>query len=184
MPKTSKLEDFFHNRSKKFYIISFLISMILVLSPLIFTFRFQEYRSLGLLGIFIANFVGSASVFLPAPTIVSVIIGGTMYNPLLVALVASVASGLGEAVGFLLGLSTQKVTGFKKHKILYNLLDFTFQKYGFGIVLVCSIIPNPIFDGVGILAGLTTFSIKKFLIAVFVGRLIRNIFLAYAANYF
>ena len=106
-----------------------------------------------------------------------------MYNPILVALIGAVGSALGDGIGYFFGLSTQKVTNFKKHKILYNLLDFTFRKYGWWILIVGSIIPNPAFDFLGILAGLTSFSIKRFLIAVFIGRLIRNIGLAFLGQH-
>lgn len=145
--------------------------------------KFHILKQFGLLGIFLANFLGSASMFLPAPSFVSVVIGGNMYPPLIVAFIATTGSALGEAVGFIFGLSTQKMTNFKKHKILYNLLNFIFQKYGFWIIIIFSAIPNPLFDGVGILAGLTSFSLKRFLVAVFIGRLIRNIALAYVGSY-
>lgn len=177
-----KLQNFLATRSRRFYVISFIISSILVFGSLFVSYKFQAFQQLGLIGIFLGNFIGSAAMFFPAPSAISVFIGGEMYPPLLVALVGTIGSTLGEAVGFLLGLSTQKMTNFKKHKILYNLLDFTFQKYGFWIVVVFSAIPNPVFDCVGILAGLTSFSIKRFLVAVFIGRLIRNIALAYLGN--
>lgn len=161
------------------YSILFLFSIGLLISPLFFRDFMKEVESLGLLGIFFINFFSSATLFLPSPGILSVAIGGSLYDPLTVALIASASSTLGEGVGFLFGFSSKKVLPLERHKILFHLLKFTFEKYGTIIIFLFSLIPNPLFDGIGILAGIAGFAGSKFLIYVFAGRLLRNIGIAF-----
>jgi membrane protein YqaA with SNARE-associated domain len=72
----------------------------------------------------------------------------------------------------------------KKHRILFHLNKFIFQKYGLPITIILSTIPNPVIDGLGILAGMAGYPLHKFLFAVFLGRILRNIILVFLAGGF
>lgn len=168
---------------RAFFIVIFLLSTCLILTPLFFKNFLLQVQTFGLAGIFLINFFSSATLFLPAPGILSVVVGGNIYNPFIVALLASLGSALGESVGFLFGYSSHKVINFEKHKLFYHLLSFTFKRYGVLMVFLFSLIPNPLFDGIGILAGLSGFSPRKFILVVFAGRLIRNIAISYLGHY-
>ncbi len=166
--------------NKIVYIFLFLASTLLIFLPLFFKDYMSQFGSLGIFGVFLINFFSSSTLFLPSPAIFSVAVGGNLYNPLLVALFASIGSTLGEGTGFLFGHSSKKTLGFEqKHKVMYYLSNFLFTKYGIFIIFLFSLVPNPVFDGIGIFAGIASFSAKRFLLAVFCGRLIRNIAIAY-----
>lgn len=167
------------NRKKILYGLIFIVSTLIILLPLYFKPYFEKHKTLGLFEVLIVNFFGSATVFIPTPSILSVGIAGNLYNPLLVALLASIGSSLGESVGFLFGYSSREVLNLKKHKVLYYLNDFIFKRFGSAAVLFFSFIPNPLFDGIGILVGMSSYSLKKFLFLVFVGRFFRNLLIAY-----
>lgn len=168
-----------NSKKKLLYSFMFVLSILIILLPVLFRTRFEEFKTLGLIGIFIVNFLGSATIFLPTPSILSVGIGGNLYNPFAVAIFASFGSSLGESVGYLFGHSSKEVLNLKKHKILYYLNDYIFKRYGTLAILVFSFIPNPFFDGIGILVGMSSFSLKKFVAIVFVGRFFRNLLIAY-----
>ncbi|OGH12088.1 MAG: hypothetical protein A2857_03125 [Candidatus Levybacteria bacterium RIFCSPHIGHO2_01_FULL_36_15] len=165
-------------KQKVLFGLLFVASTAIILLPLFFRTIFEGFKTLGLLGIMLINFLGSATILVPAPSIISVGVGGNLYNPLLVALFASLGASLGETVGFLFGYSSKKVLNVENHKILYHLNKFTFKKYGSVAIFVFSFIPNPFFDGIGIIVGMSSYSLKKFLFIVFMGRLLRNILVA------
>jgi membrane protein YqaA with SNARE-associated domain len=161
--------------NKLFFTILFIVSTIAIILPLFFKDELRHVESFGLFGLFLINFFSTATLFLPSPGILSVIVAANIYNPVLVVLLASLGSSLGEGVGFLFGHSTVQVINGQKHKILYHLNRFIFQKYGLPLIVFASAIPNPLVDGVGILAGAAGYPLHKFLIAVFLGRILRHI---------
>jgi membrane protein YqaA with SNARE-associated domain len=171
-------------KKKSLYVFLFILSTILLFLPLFFKQFFTQASQLGLIGIFLINFFSSATLFLPAPAFISVAVGGHLYNPFLVALLASLGSSLGEGTGFLFGYSSQKTIGFSSnHKVLYHLAKFIFEKYGTVLIFLFSLIPNPVFDGIGIFAGISSYSTKRFFVVVFLGRFLRNLVISYFGGY-
>ena len=166
-------------KSKFFAGSVFILSI--VLSVLFFVFRdfFKGSASLGLLGLFIINFVSSVTLFVSAPSIFAVVAGGSIYPPFLVALVSSLGSTLGEGLSFLFGLSGRHLIKHKlEKKIWFRVLEDYFKKYGGIILFLFTLIPNPLFDSMGIIAGLFKYPICKFFLIFFLGRFIRYFFLA------
>lgn len=173
------------NNKKLLYISISLISLLLLFIPLIFPIQLRQFTSLGLIGIFIINLIGSATMFVPSVSFISIGIGGHLYNPLLVALIGAIGSSLGELVGYLFGFSSKKVINFdQKHKLLNGFMEFLFEKYGSMVIFIFSFIPNPIFDGIGIFAGLSGYPPRKFFILVFLGRVLRYVGIAYIGKLF
>lgn len=167
-------------KSKHFKRDSLIILLISVgIIALSFYFRDQltKFTSLGLFGIFLANFFGSATLFLPTPAIATVVAGGFLYNPFIVAVVSGFGSAIGDMVGYALGHSGKEIL-FKKNSFWYGIFKHTFHKFGAAFVIIFSFIPNPIFDAVGIFAGIFHYSPYKFLIYVLIGRFFRNLLLA------
>ncbi|OIP57443.1 MAG: hypothetical protein COX79_01650 [Candidatus Levybacteria bacterium CG_4_10_14_0_2_um_filter_36_16] len=166
------------NRQLLFFLIA-ILSVAIMLLPLFYNVQLKQFRSLGLIGIVLINFFGSATVFLPTPAIVSVGIGGTLYNPIFVAMASAVGSSLGETVGFVFGYSSKKVINQEEKRLIYKLFKYVFHKHGSWLIITLSFIPNPIFDAVGIFAGVAQYPIKKFLLFVFIGRFLRDIMIAF-----
>lgn len=181
--KKQKIQNKFLNQ-KTTAIALFVFTTFLIFLPLFFKIHISNFKSLGLLGIFLLNLLSSAALFFPAPVFLSVGVGGHYFNPILVAFAASLGSSLGEGVGYLFGDSGGKLFDFKKRKVLYFLMHTLFEKYGAFIIFLFSLIPNPFIDGIGIFAGASSYPLKKFIIIVFIGRLVRNLILATAGHYF
>lgn len=162
------------------HILIALAALSLLFLPLFFKVGFQEFQSLGLLGIFLINLIGSATIFFPAPAFLSVGVGGNLYNPIMVALIGALGSSIGEAVGYVFGFSSKKIITYEKnHHFLFAFFRFLFKKYGDFMVLFFSFLPNPVFDGIGIFAGASEYSIKRFMVLTFIGRFARYIIIAY-----
>lgn len=160
------------------YLLMLIVSLALIGVSFYFRDELSHFSSLGLLGIFIVNIIGSATLFLPAPAIASVVAGGFLYNPLFVAVIAALGSAIGDMVGFLLGHSGKEIF-LKKSSFWYKFFKQTFHRFGALFIIVLSFIPNPLFDAVGIFAGIFSYSPIKFFFYVLVGRFLRNLLLAY-----
>lgn len=169
---------------KKLSLFALILTSLLFFLPVFIQLRYQEFRGLGLVGVFLLNLFGSATIFLPAPAFISVGISATQSHPLLVALIAAMGSTLGESATFIFGFSTSQFFDFRKHKKIYTITNILLRKWGGVFILIFSFIPNPIFDGLGILAGITKYPIKQFLLLTFIGRLLRNILIAYSVLHF
>lgn len=165
--------------SKIILIVLFVISTVLLLLPLFFEFDFRALLAFGLVGLFVVNFLGSATLFLPAPAILSVAIAGASFNPFIVALVAGIASALGEGVAYIFGYSSTEVLNLKRHKRIFKITSTIMNWRGGVLIPLFAFFPNPLFDGLGILAGMSKYPLKRFIFLTFMGRFIRNIGIAY-----
>lgn len=167
----------------KKHILTFVFAVSIIVLSVYFQNQLIHFKSLGLLGIFLINFLGNATIFLPAPAIATVVLGGVVYSPLVVAVVSSLGGSLGEMVGYVLGYSGRKLF-IKNHHILFIVARDIFKDYGTFIVLAVALIPNPFFDVIGIFAGIAHFSPVRFFTVLLIGRIIRNFLLAYFGSLF
>lgn len=171
------------NLLKLKYPILLLISVGVIAISFYFRAELASLGKWGLLGIFLINIIGSATLFIPAPAIATVVAGGVVFNPLLVAVVAALGSAIGDMIGFVLGRSGEEIL-FKKKSFKYNLTKDLFKQFGGIAIIIFSFVPNPFFDGIGIIAGIFAFSPKKFFIYTLLGRFFRNLLLAYLGSSF
>lgn len=166
-------------REKAIAIAVFILSIALSLGFFVFQDFFRESKSLGLLGLFIINFVSNASFFISAPAIISVFVAGDLYSPIIVAVVSSLGAACGDSLSFVLGFSGRHVFNKKLEKHLwFRVLEDFFKSHGFFLLFIFSFFPNPFFDSLGIIAGIFNYSPKKFLVVVFIGRLLRYFLVA------
>ena len=174
MPKNNK-------HFKRDYLILFFVSLGLISLSFYFRDDLAKLGSFGIVGIFLINLVSSITLFLPAPAIATVVAGGIVYNPLLVAIAAALGSSIGDFVSYILGRSGKEVL-LKKNSFWYNIFKETFNKFGAIFIILFSFIPNPLFDAVGLVAGLFSYSPLKFFLYVLIGRFLRNLLLAYIGH--
>lgn len=152
----------------------FLSSIVLSIAFFVFRDYFKEASSFGLFGLFIVNFVSSATFFVSAPAFLTIITGGNLYSPILVAVVATLGACLGDMLGFAFGHSGRRLTKKKldRHKTI-RFLEKHFHRHGVLIIFILAIIPNPFFDAIGILAGVVNYPALRFFAIMLVGRFIR-----------
>lgn len=162
------------------YFIIFGVSSLLMFVPLLYKDQFENFKSLGILGIFLINLLGSATIFLPTPAILAVGVGATLYNPIVVAFVGAIGSSMGDSLGLVFGYASKEVLPIKAHPILVYLGKYFLKKYGVIAMFFFALIPNPIFDGIGIVAGLAGYSLIRFIVITFFGRFLRNLLIVYA----
>lgn len=162
---------------KKFYRPLSLFFAVAV-SVLIFVFRnnFSNLIGYGLTGLFIFSVIGNATVFLPAPVILTAFVAGAIFHPFLVALVISVGAAIGEITGYLAGYGGELI--IQKDIRMLRARKWV-EKFGLWAVFILAVIPNPFFDLAGIVAGATETPLYKFFIVVWVGKFIKFGTIAY-----
>jgi uncharacterized membrane protein YdjX (TVP38/TMEM64 family) len=142
--------------------------------------KVEEFATFGYPGIFLVALMANATVFLPAPGVAVVFAMGSIFHPLGVALAAGTGGALGELSGYLAGFSGQAVI---ENTNVYDRIHPWVVKYGSWAILVLSAVPNPFFDIAGVAAGIAKMSLRRFLLACWIGQMIKMALFAYAGFY-
>jgi membrane protein YqaA with SNARE-associated domain len=156
------------------------LSLLLALNPE-WVLRFGNW---GYAGAFVISLVASASLILPLPGLALVIALGVALNPLLLGIVTGVASALGELMGYALGSSGRFLLSGDQQRH-YDRLESWTKQYGALAIFTVAVLPLPIFDVAGIVAGAIRMPIWSFLIATALGKSIKyTVLILIAAGWF
>ncbi len=140
--------------------------------------KIAELAALGYLGAFLIMLVSNATVIMPAPGLVFVFAMGSTLNPWLLGLAAGTGAALGELTGYMAGYGGATPL---ENTALYNRFDRWMDRFGPLMILVLSIIPNPLFDMAGLLAGASHMPLWQFLSAAWIGKVVQSTILAWGA---
>jgi membrane protein YqaA with SNARE-associated domain len=133
--------------------------------------RAEQFHVYGYPGIFLISVLSSATIVIPAPSLALVPVIGSVLNPLWVGICAGAGEALGELVGYAAGYSGRAV--IEKRDQYERMVAWT-KRYGLWIILVLSIIPNPLFDLAGIAAGALRIPLYRFLLTCWIGKTIKT----------
>jgi len=140
--------------------------------------QFQRY---GYLGVFVVNLLGNATVIMPVPSLAVVSAVGPFLNPFLVGIVAGLGASIGELTGYLAGYSGRAV--IENRETYERVVNWTNQ-YGLWVIFVLAIIPNPLFDVAGMVAGALKVPVWQFLLVCWAGKTIKMVFFALGGSTF
>ncbi len=124
----------------------------------------------GYVGIFLLSLIGNATVVLPMPSFLTVYAGGGIFNPVIVGMVAATGATLGELTGYLAGASGQTV--IEEHAI-YQRIHHFMQRRGHLTLFLLALIPNPLFDVAGMIAGVLRFPVLEFFAVTWAGKVLK-----------
>lgn len=159
------------------------IIFVLGLTAVIYIYRnvLARFTVLGYLGAFFISLISSASLVLPLPNWLLIAVLGTAFNPWLIGLVAAVGGTIGELTGYGLGYGGRiAVERLPKYEQVVGWM----RRWGSPTIFVLALIPNPLFDVAGAVAGVLRFPLWKFMLWGFLGRLPKSIFYAHIAIWF
>jgi len=134
----------------------------------------------GLLVLFAIAAISNATLILPVPGLALTALAATVANPLLVGVVAGAGQAVGELTGYLAGYSGQTLIDDSPR---YARLVGWMRRFGAITIFVLGVIPNPLFDVAGIIAGALRMPVGVYLIAAGAGKIIKNIAVAYGAAF-
>jgi membrane protein YqaA with SNARE-associated domain len=163
-------------------VLAIILTVTVVVVIFLVKGQLPNILNVGYLGVFILSLVSSASIIFPVPGIAAVCAGPGLVQlfPLGVALLASTAESIGELSGYLIGFSGRGVA--EKYRI-YLSIERWMQHRGGLVLFLMSMIPNPIFDLVGIAAGTLRYPLWRFIVVVWGGKLIKSLVIAYTCYY-
>lgn len=157
-----------------------IITLLVVIGVTIILFIYRDkvakLGSLGYPGIFLVSLLSNATLFLPIPGVLFTSAMGAIFNPILVALVAGSGAAIGEISGYLVGFSGQ---GVIENKLWYDRITGWMKKYGDITIFVLALIPNPLFDMAGMVAGALKMPVWRFLIWSWLGKCLKMLLFAF-----
>ena len=131
---------------------------------------------LGYPGIFLVSLLSNATLILPIPGVLFTSAMGAIFNPFWVAIAAGSGATLGEISGYLVGFSGQVVV---ENKQWYDRISGWMLKYGDLTIFLLALIPNPLFDIAGMIAGALKLPVWRFLLWAWLGKCIKMFLFAY-----
>ena len=135
------------------------------------------WKALGYPGVFFLSLLASGGMVFPIPSLAATCgAAGLDLNLIIVGVLAGLGETLGELVGYSIGFGGQSVV---QRRRIYKRARTWMIRWGIGVLLILSIIPNPIFDFVGIAAGALRYPMKRFLITVWVGKTLKGLIIAH-----
>ena len=158
--------------------ISVGLVVLFILTVFLLRNHLPDIRTVGYVGVLVLSLVGSASILVPVPGIAAVCAGPSIVglSPVIVAIMASVGEAVGELSGYLIGFSGR---GFADKSRFYPRIERWMEKRGALVLFLASSFPNPFFDFVGIAGGTLRYPIWRFLMAVWAGKLVKSLLIAY-----
>ena len=128
-------------------------------------------ETVGYTSIFFLSFIAAALIFLPVSALASVCVAVVVdLNPFVVAVVAASAESIGELTGYLAGMGGKAIFDRNRFYLRFKTL---FSRYAAFTLLFGSAIPNPLFDVMGVAAGSILYPVKRFLLLVFIGKVVK-----------
>ena len=158
---------------------------VIALTIYIFSIRdqAQELARYGYPGLFILNVLASATILLPAPGVAVVFAFGGVFNPFWVGVIAGGGATIGELSAYAAGYSGRAVVeNASSYARLLGWMQGN-NRSALLVLLLMAIIPNPLFDVVGIAAGALKIRLEQFLAVTTVGKIIKMWIFAYAGFY-
>ena len=135
------------------------------------------WKNLGYPGVFFLSLLASGGMVFPIPSLAATCgAAGLDLNLIVVGILAGIGETLGELVGYSIGFGGQSVV---QRRRIYKRARAWMVRWGIGVLLLLSIIPNPIFDFVGIAAGALRYPMKRFLIIVWAGKTLKGLIIAH-----
>jgi membrane protein YqaA with SNARE-associated domain len=130
----------------------------------------------GIIGLFVFSALSSATLLLPVPGMALTVLAAGVAEPVLVGIVAGFGQAVGELTGYLAGSSGRSVVG---ERVVQSRIAHWMRARGTLTVFVLAIVPNPVFDVAGVLAGVLGLPMGRYLAAAASGKIIRNVALAW-----
>jgi membrane protein YqaA with SNARE-associated domain len=135
-----------------------------------FNIPIDRFATTAYLVVFLVTLASCAGIFVPVYIHVSIMIAAAKYwDPVLVALAASVAGALGETTGYYAGYLGKRIARLENMPGYQRLVSWMNKHGPWGIFLI-SLQPILPFDVAGLLAGASKMPLWKFLLPCWAGR--------------
>ncbi|UCD72962.1 MAG: VTT domain-containing protein, partial [Candidatus Bathyarchaeota archaeon] len=156
----------------------------------LFMFLIANYSYFGL---FLVQVISSASILIPVPGYIAILVAGARLNPLGIAISSGLGSAVGEFTGYMLGVGGMKLAGdrfeqvgdrFEQIKAYRSEIEAAtkiFTQYQSGAIFLFAATALP-FDLAGILCGTLGIDPSTFFVATLAGKTTKFLLIAYTGK--
>ena len=160
-------------------ILGILIIVAIAVFAVVYREQLANLESYGYLSDFVISLLASATVIVPVPGLAVVFaLGGILEYPWLVGIMLGLAEPIGELTGYMAGRGGRSVIKNANNRF-YERIEGWMRRRGALFLIIFSAFPNPVFDAAGVAAGATRYPIWKYLLALWVGKTIKGMEVAY-----
>lgn len=178
----SRFQEWLVHRHEKILIFCIVASLAIFMSIAAFMWMSDSFNieSVGYGGIWGLHFIGAASMAIPVPSLLALTwaavpdLGGL--NPMLLGICAGSAEAIGEITGYAIGLGGR---GRLQKNRFYPKARRVMDRYGGKALFLIGVIPNPIFDIMGFVAGSLGYPVNRFLLILLLAKSIKSTAVAY-----
>lgn len=157
-----------------------ILLLLLLLAGTIFLIlnreKIQHLEIYGYPGIFLVSLLSNVTILVPLPGVMITSAMAIVFNPFWVAIASGAGAALGELSGYLVGFSGQPV--LVKSEKIQKLTEWMKRNQSWTIFLL-ALIPNPLFDMAGVIAGASRMPVWKFLLFCLLGKIAKMLVFAY-----
>lgn len=160
------------NPKKVLSVLFGIVFAVIMSAPYIFyREQIQQIALVGYLSVVIACAISNISILLPSSSTLIVVAAASSLNPILCVLAGGLGTALGEQSSYICGRIGRRGfddTGKKEKKVLKWM-----EKHDALTVFVFAFLPLPIFDIVGIAAGVLRMNWIKYLLSAVLGKTLK-----------
>jgi len=138
-------------------------------------------RSYGYAGAFLISIFGNFTIFLPVPYALTIYAFGATLDPLLLGVVCGLGSTIGEFSAYLVGRGGREFIENNYGQRLES-AKMLVQRYGMLVIFLFAALPLPD-DLILIPLGMLKYSLRKALVAAFLGKVVMCVTIAYAGRF-
>lgn len=170
------------NPKKVLSVLLGIIFAIMMSAPyILYKEQIQQMALVGYLSVVIACAISNVSILLPSSSTLTVVAAASSLNPMLCIVAGGVGTALGEQSSYICGRIGRKGfddTGSREKKVLKWM-----KKHDALTVFVFAFLPLPIFDIVGVAAGVLQMNWTKYVVSAVLGKTMK-FFLAVIGVYY
>ena len=138
-------------------------------------------QSYGYAGAFVISIFGNFTIFFPVPYALTIYAFGATLDPLLLGLVCGLGATIGEFSAYLIGRGGRKLIEERYGRRLEG-AKMLIQRYGMLAIFFFALTPLPD-DLILIPLGMLKYSLRKALVAAFLGKVAMCLVIAYAGRF-
>ncbi len=143
----------------------------------------EQFAPLAYLVVFVSTLVANVTIIVPVPVPAAMMLAAaTIWNPIVIALVASIGGSLGELSGYYAGRVGQQIIlgTYPLAYLGYSRVVNWMNKRGFLTIFLFASIPILPFDVAGVVAGGARLPVWKFLLPCWLGKFLKYAVFCYA----
>lgn len=167
------------------YFVLGAVAVMITASAFIFFFfdvNLAQLSTYGYIGLFAVSLISAASIVLPMPGAAAITGAGALLDPvlgipvpILVGLVAGLAEAIGELTGYAAGYGGSSLF---RDRPFYPRVQRWMEERGVLTMFLLSCVPNPFVDVAGVAAGAVHMPLSRYLLGVFPGKVLKNVYLS------